>query len=242
MNRQPAIRAGRWLIPLLPSLRAAVDAQCRHLPRPPPGGGRLLDVGCGNGGFLKLAEDMGWNAEGVDFDSGAVETARSRGLNARRIDADILDRDGSVYGVITMSHVVEHVHDPVGLLHTLFRLLKPGGMLWLDTPNLDSKGYRRFGPNWRDLDPPRHLILFGGRNLINTLRGCGFTDIVRRWRGLSVFDVFPVSEALERASDPAQASRKGKPPFREILAELDEMVHPDTREFITLTARKPKVS
>lgn len=239
LKRHPTIKAGRWLIPLLPSLRAAVDAQCRHLPHPPQGGGRLLDVGFGNGGFLKLATEMGWRAEGIDFDPDAVAVARSRGLNVRCVGADTFEDDNAIYDVITISHVIEHLHDPIALLYTLFRLLKPAGLLWLDTPNLDSKGHRRFGRHWRDLDPPRHLVLFGGHTLISTLRDCGFIDIRRRWRGLSVFDVFPVSEALERAAHPTRASREGRPPVREILAELDEMIHPKAREFITLTARKP---
>lgn len=239
LNHRPALKIGQWLIPLLPSLRAAVDAECRHLPRAPFGGGRLLDVGFGNGGFLKHASEMGWNAEGIDFDPNAVEVAQSRGLNVRCMRADSLEGESSVYDIITISHVIEHVHDPVALLHALFEWLKPGGTLWLDTPNLDSKGHRRFGRNWRGLEPPRHLVLFGSQSLIEILAECGFRPIQRRWRGLSVFDVFPVSEALERSTDPAKASREGKPPIREILAELDEMLRPKAREFITLTARKP---
>ncbi|MBN2856195.1 MAG: class I SAM-dependent methyltransferase [Halothiobacillaceae bacterium] len=239
LNRQPSIQAGRWLIPLLPSLRAAVDAQCRHLPRPPAGGGRLLDVGFGNGGFLQLASEMGWNAEGIDFDAQAVEVAQKRGLNVRCISADTFHEATAQYDVITLSHVIEHVYDPVGLLKALYAMLKPGGMLWLDTPNLDSKGHARFGRNWRGLEPPRHLVLFGGQTLFGVLQDCGFVDLRRLWRGLSVFDVFPVSEALTRDTDTAQASRQGKPPLREILAELDEMLRPARREFITLSAIKP---
>lgn len=236
-RREPALRIGRWLVALFPSLRAAVDAQCRHLPR--LASGSLLDVGFGNGGFLKLAEEMNWRAEGIDFDPGAVAAARSRGLNVRHVNASAMELPQSSYDVITISHVIEHVHEPVRLLEGLFKALKPGGMLWLDTPNLDGKGHQRFGPNWRDLDPPRHLILFGGDTLFDVLRRCGFVDLRRRWRGLSVFDVYPASEALERDGDPLKNSRQGRPPLREICAELNEMTVPKRREFITLTARKP---
>lgn len=239
LNRAPSNFLGRWLVPLFPSLRAAVDAQCRHLPHPPNGGGKLLDVGFGNGGFLQLATEMGWNAEGIDFDPDAVEVARSRGLNVRCISADTFDSVEEQYDVITICHVIEHVHHPASLLRNLFSLLKPGGMLWLDTPNLDSAGYMRFGRNWRDLDPPRHLVLFSTQAMKNILKNCGFSDVKRHWRGLSVFDTFPVSEALECGSDPTKASRQGKPPLREVFAELHEMLTPLRRDFITLTARKP---
>ncbi len=239
LTRQQALKLGRWLIPLLPSIQAAVDAQCRHLPRISGQNQRLLDVGFGNGGFLKLAEEMGWQAEGIDFDPAAVEAARSRGLNAHLGSADALNLKHATYDVITISHVIEHVHDPIALLSSLFSGLKPGGMLWLDTPNLESKGHRRFGRNWRGLEPPRHLVLFGRSGLMKVLSECGFIDIQQRWRGLSVFDVFPASEALERSTDPLQSSRQGHPPLREILAEFDEMLRPKQREFITLTAYKP---
>lgn len=240
LARQPALCMGRWLIPLFPSLQAAVDAECRHLPHPPAGGGRLLDVGFGNGGFLRIAEEAGWDAEGIDFDSAAVEVARSRGLNVRCGTIDSLSENKSSYDIITLSHVIEHLHDPASALRGLFDLLKPGGVLWLDTPNLSSKGHHRFGRNWRDLDPPRHLVIFRDEGLIKLLLECGFRSIKRRWRGLSVFDVFPVSEALELGADPWKASRQGKPRAREMLAEMDEMLRQKKREFITLTACKPE--
>lgn len=236
---QPSIAIGRWLVWLLPSLRAAADARCRHLMRPPDGGGRLLDFGFGSAGFLTLASQMGWNAEGVDFDPLAVDSARSRGLSVRCIDATSFQVDSELYDVITVSHVIEHVHDPVALLHELFKGLRPGGVLWVDTPDVWSPGHRRFGRHWRGLEVPRHLVLFNSPALIAVLESCGFVDIRRRWRGLSVFDVFPVSEALERGSDITAASRQGRPPMREIFAELREMLFRERREFITLTASKP---
>ena len=237
----PARRLGGWLIPLIPSVRAAVDAQCRHLAKPPAGGGRLLDVGFGNGGFLKVAAEMGWHAEGVDFDPKAVESARGRGLNVRCAGVDELEKETSRYDVITLCHVIEHVHDPVQLLHTLHRLLKPGGLLWIETPNLHSKGAKLFGPNWRDLDPPRHLVLFHSTSLQDLLKSAGFVDLQQHWRGLTVFEVFAASEAIAQCADPGKASRDGKPPLGEIVTELHEMLVPGIREFITFTARKKDV-
>jgi 2-polyprenyl-3-methyl-5-hydroxy-6-metoxy-1,4-benzoquinol methylase len=238
LNRSPANKLGHWLIPLLPSLRAAVDADCRHLPSPPADGGRLLDVGFGNGGFLRLAGEMGWNAEGIDFDPKAVEIAREQGLKVHCSSAEDLKGESAKYDVITLSHVIEHVYNPVELMGELYRLLKPGGLLWLDTPNLNSKGYSKYGHNWRDLDPPRHLVLFHLISLKNLLRSLGFVNLTQRWRGLSVFDVYPVSEAIANRTDPSKASRDGKPPFSEIFAELHEMLAPQKREFITLIATK----
>lgn len=238
LNRSPALPAGRWLLPLLPSLRTAADAECRHLPPLPAGGGRLLDVGCGNGGFLMLARQAGWQVEGLDFDPGAVQAARSRGLQVHHGGIELLEERRACYDVITLCHVIEHVHDPVATLRRLHALLKPGGILWLDTPNLASLGALRFGPHWRGLEAPRHLVLFCPASMQQALTMAGFHTFQRHWRGLSLFTVFAPSEALARGEPPATASHQGRPPLRDVLAELREMVQPLRREFITITARK----
>lgn len=126
VKRAPASKWGRWAIPLAPSLRSAADTECRHLPQPQPHG-RLLDVGCGNGGFLTLAQQAGWEVEGLDFDAAAVRTATSRGLSVRLGGLEVLKNLRDCYDVITLSHVVEHVYDPTSLLCGLRDLLKPGG-------------------------------------------------------------------------------------------------------------------
>ena len=237
--RTPAGFGGRWLVPLLPSLRAKVNTQCRHLQRPPADGGRLLDVGFGNGGFLKLASEMGWNAEGIDFDPKAVEVARARRLNVRCASAADLSAHAEQYDVITISHVIEHVHDPLNLLRDLYRLLKPGGRLWLDTPNLSSLGARRFGRNWRDLDPPRHLVLFTPTSLRMSLGKVGFQQIDQHWHGMVLFSIYAESAAIARGQYAQDAIHQVMPSFAAVLAELQEMVLPSRREFLTFTARKP---
>ena len=238
LQRSPALPIGRWLLPLLPSLCTAADAECRHLPLLPAGGGRLLDVGCGNGGFLMLARQAGWQVEGLDFDAGAVQAARSRGLEVHHGGIEALSARSACYDVITLCHVIEHVHDPITTLRRLHALLKPGGMLWLDTPNLASLGAARFGQHWRDLDPPRHLVLFTPESLRGALAKAGFRNVEQHWRGLSVFDVFATSDALGQERSAQSASYQGRPPLHAVLAELREMAQPARREFLTLSARK----
>jgi len=238
LQRSPALSIGRWLLPLLPSLRTAADAECRHLPPLPAGGGRLLDVGCGNGGFLMLAQQAGWQVEGLDFDAGAVKAARSRGLEVHQGGIDVLGKYSACFDVITLCHVIEHVHDPVTTLRRLHALLKPGGVLWLDTPNLSSLGALRFGPHWRGLETPRHLVLFSPASMKRALTKAGFHSFRIYWRGLSLFNVFAPSEALECGEPASGASHQGRPPLRDVLAEFREMVQPTRREFLTLSARK----
>lgn len=236
--RRPAGFGGRWLVPLLPSLSAKANAQCRHMPPPPADGGRLLDVGFGNGGFLKIAAEMGWNAEGIDFDPKAVEVARARGLNVSCASVVDLCAQQYQYDAITISHVIEHVHDPIALLHDLHHLLKPGGLLWLDTPNLVSYGAHRFGSNWRDLDPPRHLVLFNPDSLRASLTGIGFTQIKQHWHGMALFSIYAESAAIARGGCARGAMEEVLPSFVAVLDEIREMMRPERREFLTISAFK----
>ncbi|MBD2391784.1 class I SAM-dependent methyltransferase [Aphanizomenon flos-aquae NRERC-008] len=140
--------------------------------------GKLLEVGFGNGKFLNQMRLAGWEVEGVDFDSKAVEGVRTRyGFNVHVGSLERIAYPANTFDAITMSHVIEHVSKPVVLLQECYRILKPGGYLVLVTPNINSWGHTIFRYNWRGLEPPRHLHLFAQ----NTIRKCateaGFNNI-----------------------------------------------------------------
>jgi 2-polyprenyl-3-methyl-5-hydroxy-6-metoxy-1,4-benzoquinol methylase len=100
--------------------------------------GRLLDVGCGIGFFVKAARDAGWDAHGSEISPVAVRLGRERldlsTLHAGRVE-DAGFSPGS-FDAITLWDVIEHVTDPVALLAGLRRLLRPGGLLFVQTPNV----------------------------------------------------------------------------------------------------------
>lgn len=228
-----------WLLYLVPPLRAVCDAMCRHLPHPAHGG-KLLDVGCGNGQFLSLAREMGWIAEGVDFDPDAVRQARSLGFSVSEGGIDALAEQGCAYDIVTSSHVLEHVANPIQHLRAVYSVLKPGGRLWLQTPNLKSIGARWFGRNWRGLEPPRHLVLFNTQSLRSCLREAGFIDIRTKADAGQAFIVFRASEAIRLDSEVKNSSNNKDHLLREIIAEAIEWFWPYSREFLTVMCRKPK--
>ena len=139
--------------------------------------GRLLDVGCGVGGFMLTMARMGWQVEGVDTDARVVNMCRQHGLPARVGTLESVRYPEHTFDVVTSSHVIEHVYDPVGFLAEIRRVLKPGGRLYLRTPNVDSYGYRLFGQYWLPLEAPRHLFLFDPRTLARAATAAGFTSI-----------------------------------------------------------------
>lgn len=139
---------------------------------------RVLDVGSGSGGFLVLAQALGWQTYGVEFDPEAANRARQARCEILGRQVDDLDVGYEQYfDAVTLSHVIEHVRDPTATLRHCRRVLKPGGRVWIETPNIDSVGYEIYGPCWRGLEPPRHLILFNPAALRSCLERAGFRRV-----------------------------------------------------------------
>jgi len=160
------------LIYLHPGRREDVDFSVIYLPASPQG--RLLEIGCGSGQMLKRMQEMGWHVEGVDFDSFAVENARSKGLQVRLGTLEAQNYPDNHFDVIVMSHLIEHVHDPLGILRESYRILTPNGKVVLITPNNESLGHKLFKGAWRGLEVPRHLYLFSLRALQKLSQEAGF--------------------------------------------------------------------
>ena len=170
---QPASHIGSWLAYLVPAYRRVLDREMRHLPKP-PSDGRLLDVGCGSGAFLKQAEEAGWKVEGVDPDPDAVKLAQDSGLDVRQGGIEMLKNEKEKFDVVTLSHVIEHTHNPREMIVSCYRLLKRGGLLWVETPNLDSMGHHKYGRSWRGIEAPRHLVIFTLKSITEMMKNIGF--------------------------------------------------------------------
>ena len=138
--------------------------------------GRLLEVGCGSGLMLKAMQDKGWDVAGVDPDPIAIKNAKSKGLIVYQgILADQKFSDDS-FDAIALSHVIEHVSDPLSLLRECERILKPGGHLVVITPNSKSLCHQLYKSNWLSLDPPRHLYIFNLETLRQLSRKADFQN------------------------------------------------------------------
>jgi 2-polyprenyl-3-methyl-5-hydroxy-6-metoxy-1,4-benzoquinol methylase len=160
---------------LSPGRRAKLDASVFYLPALSEG--RLLEVGCGRGATLKEMADLGWRVEGVDFDANSVRNARSKGLTVHHGDLIGQKYEDNIFDAIVMSHVIEHVPNPLEVLQESFRVLKPGGTLVVLTPNTSSLGHWMYGSNWRGLEPPRHLHLFNSMSLTQLASLANFDDV-----------------------------------------------------------------
>jgi 2-polyprenyl-3-methyl-5-hydroxy-6-metoxy-1,4-benzoquinol methylase len=137
--------------------------------------GRFLDVGCGAGLTVALAQDWGWDAMGLEIDPVAVREARRSGLNIVEGTFEQLTQYEQQFDCIMCSHVLEHVHEPRDLLIKLKAALRPGGELLLTLPNALSGMRRHFGANWRGLEAPRHLSIPSESRLCQLLSDSSFS-------------------------------------------------------------------
>ncbi len=208
-------------------------------------GGEVLDVGCGGGAFLARARALGWRVLGVEPDPAAVRVAReTRGLDVRAgtLEAQRLPADR--FDAVTSSHVIEHVHDPLGFLQECARVAKPGGQIVVVTPNTGSLGRRRLGTRWLGLDPPRHLHLFSRATLRRLAERAGLrVEELRSSVRNAEFTWLLGTGALREWPRPGQRPPRGWAGRRARAFQLAEgaltLAGVDAGEELVLVARKP---
>ncbi len=162
--------------------------------------GKLLDVGCGGGRLLKRMKKCGWQVEGTDFDAQATQRVTARyGIRTHVGDLPQCQLPANSFDAITMSQTIEHLYDPAATLHECLRILKPGGLLVMTTPNVDSLGANEFGAFWRGWEAPRHLHLFSVESLQRLTQQAGFEVIEARTYSAGAAVVYRVSRTNQRA-------------------------------------------
>lgn len=234
-NRPSLGSVGVAVAMAVPPLRKWIDSECRHLPdksstdRPL----RVLDVGFGDGRFLKFVREIGHEAAGLEIDPKAVAQGRDELLDVHQgnIGAAIPNWGENYFDYITMSHVIEHVHQPREVIELAERLLKPDGRLWIECPNPESRGLAVYGNRWRDLDPPRHLCIPSLPALCSVAAEYGLTLDVVHQRPFVPFEVYPFSAV-------ASGHSKASGYFNAVWAELARVFQPRQSEWLTLTFKK----
>jgi 2-polyprenyl-3-methyl-5-hydroxy-6-metoxy-1,4-benzoquinol methylase len=126
----------------------------------------VLDAGCATGDFVSEAKGR-YTMYGVDISPGAIEQAKTRlpelseRLQATRIEN--IDHDWPTFDAICLWDVIEHVLDPVSTCREMMQLLKPGGYLFLSTPDIESVAAKLMRRNWAFMIPPYHLGFFSSK-------------------------------------------------------------------------------
>ncbi|MEX6690516.1 class I SAM-dependent methyltransferase [Danxiaibacter flavus] len=157
--------------------------------------GALLDIGAGTGAFANTMKLDGWQVTALEPDDVARENAlKNYGLQLQTPDT-LYNLPENSFNVITMWHVLEHVHDLHGYIDTFHRILESNGTLIIAVPNYTSYDAEKYGQYWAAYDVPRHLYHFSPDCMQRLMQSHGFTvtNYIPMW-----FDSFYVSMLSEQ--------------------------------------------
>jgi 2-polyprenyl-3-methyl-5-hydroxy-6-metoxy-1,4-benzoquinol methylase len=188
----------------------------------------LLDVGCGSASLLGLMKNRGFRVMGVDFSSEAAAVAKTEnGVNVIVGSLGHAAFADASFDIVTLFHVMEHVTNPRAVLKEVARILRPGGSVVLQVPNIDSWQFRMFGAKWYGLDIPRHVIDYSKESMLRLLDDAGF--IAKRIRHFNLRDNAPafVSSLFPSLDPVSRAVRHRRSNIHEtpILAWIRHLVY-----------------
>jgi SAM-dependent methyltransferase len=154
--------------------------------------GRLVDIGTGSGAMLARAEMKGYDTAGVDFDQPLIEWLQSEGYEAYCVDLNSgkIPLGGCSADVVTCCDAIEHLVDPIHALREANRILKPGGLILVSTPNVScwrrvcgvAAGKHPHTSGDKTLLDGGHVGYYGALDLIDLLKSTGFTDVKMEYR------------------------------------------------------------
>jgi 2-polyprenyl-3-methyl-5-hydroxy-6-metoxy-1,4-benzoquinol methylase len=140
--------------------------------------GALLDLGCSSGAFLGSMKGEPWDLYGIEMSADCAKRAEAR-TGASVFVGDILDAPFAPesFDVITCFDVLEHVYEPLRVMTKVREWLKPGGVFYVQVPNIDSAEARVFRTYWHGLELPRHLSHFSPASLRNMGASTGLREV-----------------------------------------------------------------
>jgi SAM-dependent methyltransferase len=153
---------------------ATFRSRLAYLPTPKPGHDRLLEVGCAAGYFLQVASEAGWQAIGLEPTVNYVNYARQE-LGQNVVLGILGDGDfrEHSFDAVCLFHVFEHLPEPRLGLAEIRRVIKPGGTLVIEVPNVDNWWFRLLGKNWRQFQIGHHYY-YSPKTLTSLLNKTAF--------------------------------------------------------------------
>lgn len=138
--------------------------------------GKLLEIGCSYGYYLKDKENLGWEVYGIELNEKAVQYAKDE-LNIKNIKCDFFENieyEDNFFDAVNMNMVLEHVYDPCFVIKKINNIMKKGGELMISVPDIagfEAKIYKQY---FYSLHVPEHLHHFSPKTITKLLEKNGF--------------------------------------------------------------------
>src|SRR3989338_891307 len=136
--------------------------------------GKLLDIGCGAGFFLRRMKDLGMMPYGIELGKQGFEACQKMGIRIWNTPVFKAGITSDYFDVITINSVLEHIAEVHETLKACHCILKKDGVLIIQVPNKDGFSAKYFKQNWAEWDIPRHITHFSKKTLVKYLKDCGF--------------------------------------------------------------------
>lgn len=220
-----AYEAAGQIMPAAGAHASRLEARLVRLEALVGGPGRVLDAGIGDAGFLRTAAARGWDVLGTDVSSHAATQARQKyGIDVIMGTLEDVALPRGHFDAVHLSHVVEHLHDPVAALENVRASLRPGGWIVVEVPNEFTNALTRvrlaLGIAGRYAVRSTHVSFFDPGTLTTLLEGHGFT--VRRLTTFRDTQVGgPLGQAARRLVDAVERRTSGGP-LLEVFAQSAE--------------------
>lgn len=151
--------------------------------------GNLLDIGFGEGGMLSIAEKNNWKCFGTELSPQSLKYGEEKGWTVSN-DASVDERfPKEGFDVVTMIELIEHVPNPDFFFETAFSMLRPGGLLFLTTPNTGSINRRWLGTDWSVISPPEHITIWSSNGMKKALKRNHFVSRKIRTEGFNPVEI-----------------------------------------------------
>ena len=171
---------------------------------------RILDIGCFNGIFLKGAKDLNWEVYGTEVSSDVIKHAvqNTDGGDIRYGELEEINYPDNYFDVIVLLDVIEHLPDPYKTVKEINRILRPGGLLYFDTPNFNSLERYIVGKKLHTIFP-WHFYYFTPSSVKNLLKQSGFAKIDCISSGFGTFSIYdPLEDLFKKGNISNKSKRK----------------------------------
>ena len=159
---------------------------------------KLLDYGCGTGDFVLAAHNEGYESIGYEPAKNAMDRARQKGAEVLEDENILFSNHTQYFDVITLWHVLEHIHNVHEKMQVFYKILKPEAWIVIAVPMANSADASVYKEHWAALDVPRHLYHFTPNTLQNLCEANGFQIVERKGLAFDSFYVSLLSEKYKR--------------------------------------------